>query len=83
MEYSNGQISVTPEIINIAGALTIDYVINSISIENEGEADGLINGQTIKAGKIFNFSARQGQVYRANVFVLDATGTSFQILINK
>lgn len=83
MEYSNGQISVTPELNNITGTLTIAYPINSITIENEGDADGIINGKTIKAGKIFNFSAGQGQVYKANVWVLNATGTSFQILINK
>lgn len=89
MENFNTLQAITPDWFTITEALTIDYPIRSISIENIGETSGLVLGKELAAGEPLNFEAGANGYYPANVWVLDtkltpeAVPTTFKIIINK
>ena len=79
MENFNNKSAETPIIEDITGLLVINYAITSISIDNQGDFDGTVNGKPLRAGRQMNFAG----AYKANTFSLNATGTIFTITINK
>lgn len=79
MENFNVQRATIPVIEDITGVLVIDYAITSISIDNQGDATGTVNGKPLRAGRQMNFAG----TYGANAFTLNATGTTFTVTINK
>lgn len=83
MENFNNNQGIDPNVEIITGALTINYPTYSVTVMNTGNANATVQGKPMPSGAVWNFGARQGQIYKPNKFVLDATGTELTLLINK
>ena len=89
MENFKNQTPIEPVIIIVTDDLVIDYPIRSITVDNDGDNDGLLNGKVIKAGKAYTFVAGDNGYYKANTFTIspiaaeEAPATTFTVLINK
>jgi hypothetical protein len=84
MENFNVRTAVDPIIILLVDSvLIINYAVSSITVINKGELAGTINGIAIDPTEINTMADSNGGYYKPNKFTIDATGTTFKLLINK
>ena len=75
--------SITPHFFRTSIAFTISDTVYSISFSNAGLGDATVLGQTLKPGETINFaSGAVNNVYEANTFSFDATGTDLIVVYN-
>jgi hypothetical protein len=83
MEDFNTLKKITPDWLTITEAITLDYPIRSISIENIGDGSGLVLGKELQSGLTLTFDAGTNGYYPPRTWFFEPNGTTFQILINK
>ena len=75
--------NLTPNLMRVTNAGTINVPVYDISVFNAGTDDGEFLGVVIKPGETVPYSAGAlNNIYPANTFTYDATGTEFLIKYN-
>ena len=75
--------SITPHFFRTSIAFTISDTVYSISFSNVGLGDATVLGSILKPGETINFDAGAvNNVYDANTFSFDATGTDLIVVYN-
>jgi len=72
-----------PNLIRVTGSGSITPKVYSFSVANVGTANGVILGQTIKAGETLNFSAgSMDNFYASETITYNGSGTELLIIYN-